>query len=445
MYFLIRNFPVMIKDKTRLLEKLFFFCLLVTVVTLPFATLFNSYCIIALAVSWLLQGNFKEKLAKLLNNKLALAYIGFYLFHIIGLAYTTNLKAGSSDVETKLGLLVFPLILSTCHPLKRKEIEAILKWFAAACTLAISVCFAHAFYQYIINHTTEYFYYHQLGSAIKIHAVYLAMYLNFGIAITVYTLAARWKTSTFVSKALSFVLIAFLFTGVIFLSSKIIILSIFIISNIFLARLFYVRKGLPFTLTVILLLNITGIAFLASIPYTRERLLNEINFNFDFIKKNEYDRAYTGLTLRVVMWKFSIDILNAEKQWLFGVGTGDGQDFLDRSYREHHMYMGNIYLNDTGHSGYNTHNQYIQFLLSLGIAGLIYFLVLLYMSVALAFRNKNYLYLYFLFLFAISATTESNLCTQKGVVFFALFNSLFLFHSLQTHKIHKSESKNYIR
>jgi O-antigen ligase len=439
-----QTFYNMFKDKSQLFDRFFFICLLCVVVSLPFATLFNSYCIILLAVSWFLQGSLQEKFNRLLTNKLALAYIGFYFLHIAGLLYTTNIKAGMSDVETKLALLAFPLILSTARPLTKKQIQLVLTWFVATCIVAITICFVHAIYQYIVYHTSEYFYYHQLGSAIKIHAIYLAMYLNFAMAIIVYILATQWKILSMVTRYLLFILITYLFVGVIFLSSKIVILSIFLLLNIFIARLLWVKKGLVFSIILVALLNTIGIIVLTSIPYTKERLVSELDFNFDFMEKNEYDRPYTGFVLRVVMWKFSIDILNAEKQWLFGVGTGDGQDFLDQSYRDHHMYTGNFYLNDKGHLGYNTHNQYMQFLLSLGIVGLTYFLLLLAITFFLAFRHKKYLYLYFLFLFSISATTESNLCTQKGVVFYGLFNSLFLFHSLQEEKRSKVIIDNYI-
>ena len=41
-----------------------------------------------------------------------------------------------------------------------------------------------------------------------------------------------------------------------------------------------------------------------------------------------------------------------------------------------------------------------------------------------ALREKNYLYLSFLILIALSAIPENLLASQKGVVFYAMFNSL---------------------
>lgn len=161
-----------------------------------------------------------------------------------------------------------------------------------------------------------------------------------------------------------------------------------------------------------------------------DRFADSWHSEFNFIKENNYDIYYTGVTLRVVMIKFTIEILNTTQSWIFGVGTGDGQGYLDRTYIKYGLYTGNPNFNDRGYLGYNAHNQYFQYLLSLGIIGLLTYIVNLLVPVILAIRHLNYLYLFFLLLFAAGSITESNLCTQKGVVFFAFFNSMFAFHML---------------
>jgi len=61
-------------------------------------------------------------------------------------------------------------------------------------------------------------------------------------------------------------------------------------------------------------------------------------------------------------------------------------------------------------------------LLGLFIAQLAY-------SSRIAVANGAKLHLIFIFLFAITSCGESLLETQKGIVFFALFNSLFIYYN----------------
>jgi O-antigen ligase len=66
-----------------------------------------------------------------------------------------------------------------------------------------------------------------------------------------------------------------------------------------------------------------------------------------------------------------------------------------------------------------------------GILGLLILIGSLIVPAVAANRNQNYLYLAFLLFFSLCFLTESVLNSQKGVVFFAFFNSLFAFHLLK--------------
>jgi O-antigen ligase len=403
--------------------------LLLIIVTLPFTILTNSFLVILLSLNWILAGKFKHKFRSLSGNKLALGFVCFYILHLIGLLYTTDLKSGLADIQTKLSILVFPLILVSSTPLTRKQYTTILAGFVLSCTLALIVCFSYALYQFYLNQTVQYFYYHDLSSILGIHAVYLAMYVNLAIGIVVYFLNKYWKQLGRGGIFAMFLLIALLFTGIVFLSSKTIIIVVFIFANLFLIKLFYKRQGVVLSLAYALLINICFIILLYNIPYTRARFEDSIHSDFESIRKKDYNIVHSGLSVRLSMWKFCVEILNEEGAWLTGVGTGDGQLFLDNSYKKYDMYTGNIYLNDKGFLGFNAHNQYFQFLLSLGVLSVVYFMALLYMSGMLFLRQQNYLALFFLLSFAIAAITESNLCAQKGTVFFGFFMALFAFQS----------------
>jgi hypothetical protein len=60
----------------------------------------------------------------------------------------------------------------------------------------------------------------------------------------------------------------------------------------------------------------------------------------------------------------------------------------------------------------------------------IIFLISILLPFMLAWKEKNILYCIFLIQFSVSCMTESVLERQSGVVYFAIFNSFFLFNTI---------------
>jgi len=58
----------------------------------------------------------------------------FYIMHLLGLLYTTNFSYGMEDINKKVPLLLFPLVLSTSAPLVEKEKRMIFFLFMLAVT-----------------------------------------------------------------------------------------------------------------------------------------------------------------------------------------------------------------------------------------------------------------------------------------------------------------------
>ena len=124
--------------------------------------------------------------------------------------------------------------------------------------------------------------------------------------------------------------------------------------------------------------------------------------------------------MKLAQWYFTLE--TGKDTWIFGKGTGDDEDALLGTYRKNNFLEG-LY------PKFNSHNQYLQTWLGLGLVGLLIFLLNLFAPLYLAFREKNLLYIIFLILIISFFFTESVLCRQHGVVFYAFFNSLFAFHT----------------
>jgi O-antigen ligase len=151
-------------------------------------------------------------------------------------------------------------------------------------------------------------------------------------------------------------------------------------------------------------------------PKNRERFKEAINY------KNEYalSKKWGEKQMRFLMWSSATDLIKEKP--LFGFGTGDVQDELEKHYVEHD-YVSLTYWKNTR---FNAHNQFMETALALGIIGLLVFVIGMIFGLKEAIRNKNKLYIVFVILFLGSCLTESMLERQNGIVFFAFFNSMLL-------------------
>ncbi len=396
-------------------EKRNYFLLLLIVVTFPytFKAQINSILIILLIANWLLQGNFISK------NKFTYVFIFFYILHIVGLFFSDNRNEGLFELEKKLSLFIFPLIFSNIPVLSPKQIKNIFLGFVISCFTASVICLCYALFQYVAYNDNQYFSYHPLVQIIGMHAIYMAMYICLCIFIIVYYYGnIVFEETGLLKKLIFFFSIIYFVVFLFLLSARAEIVAFFIIAfaGIFIYA-FKRRKVIQaFGLAGILLLFFAILIYFN--PQNKERFKEAINY------KSQYsiDKQWGGRAERLLMWDCSMDLV--KDNLLTGVGTGDAQGELNTCYKTKN-YGALLYYPDTQ---YNSHNQYLQTTIDIGILGLAVLLICFFMVAKGAIDVKNYLGLSFIILFAICSFTESMLESNKGIVFYSFFSSLFLFH-----------------
>jgi O-antigen ligase len=125
---------------------------------------------------------------------------------------------------------------------------------------------------------------------------------------------------------------------------------------------------------------------------------------------------------RLDIYDSSIEVY--KKHILLGVGIGDVKQKLIESYKKSGLTQ--LYRNQF----FNSHNQYLHFLLTGGVILFIVFgatiTYLLYFSI----KSNDYLFFMFLIMILIVMLTENILNRINGVFFFSLFTSVFYYLNL---------------
>lgn len=399
---------------SNVLKKVNYFLILAIAVTLPFGFLLkiNNLFSILLLVAWLFQFRISW------SNKLMYVFVAFYLLHVIGISFSSNVNQAFFELEKKISFLIFPIVLSGIPNIGKKQFNYILIGFALSCFFASVICISYAFYQYIATGTREYFFYYPLTDIIGTHPIYLAMYVCFDIFILVHLYLVEDYEQTRIRQLLFAAVIGFFIIILFLLSARAEIAAFSIIALAAIFLYFFKRKELWKGLGIMTLLLVVFAGLIYFIPNNLERFKEAINY------KGEYsiNKQWGGRALRLLKWDCSLDVIKGN--FLFGVGTGDAQDELQKCYQSKN-YFPLLHWEDMK---YNAHNQYLQSALDLGLIGLSLFLLCLFVPAYWALKSGNCLFLSFIALFAICCITESMLEVNKGIVFFTFFTSLFMSH-----------------
>ncbi len=125
-----------------------------------------------------------------------------------------------------------------------------------------------------------------------------------------------------------------------------------------------------------------------------------------------------GSTLlqRLEFWKTGWQI--AQKNFIFGVGTGDiKQAFQDEYQSDNSLLLAENRL--------EAHNTYLTFFITFGIGGVFYFLYVLFAFAHNQLQTNQLLGIIFISLLAVSFLTEDTLETQMGISIFSYLYAIF--------------------
>ena len=406
-------------------HKIYQASLFICLVSLPFSRLLMSVSLIILTINWIWEGNMRQKILRIKHSPFALILIGFFLIHIPGLFYSDNQLAAWNDLQVKLPLLLFPMILASISKISRDNFQFLLKSYIISCLIAVGLCLSVALFYFLQagNSFTEIlgaksFNYELLAGKLNHHPTYFSLLINLAMLALIWIWYQERNILSVRTNLIFAASLLFFLTFLMLLSAKMQILAFAIIGGSGLIYRAFVQAKWKSSLIFISLTLLFMAGMLALNPANHSQMQKLIQ------SKTESAHEVTSKNVRLNIWKAVAEV--AAENSLMGVGIGDRTEVLLNTYEDNDYQYGIK-------NRFNAHSQYGETMLGLGIMGLSFLLISLGFSVYLSVKQRNPLFLGFLLLLILSFLTESMLTRQLGVFSYALFNGLFAFQ-MKPHK-----------
>ena len=477
-------------------QKAEFLIMLLLAVAIPFSWLAAQYCEVALLICAVLKVIFEQKFQ--LNEKqlqwrwVYIIFMLTWLVYLVGMIYSDNTSAGWAQVSKKLGFLIFPLIFlfSDMSYLTKERYKAIGYALVVGCVLFFFMNLFHAIYDVIFNGATvKRFFNDGFMKLYYVHHSYLAMYA--GLAM-VFCASEFVKCKSLKIKVINIVAFACMLIFTILVESRAGLLCLLLIIITLWAWLTFVMKKTKAGFISGMMLLVTVIFIFIAYPRIFVRITNTVE---TIVSENKTDRRIVQIrgcesvlrenwlsgvgtgdreSTSLQAYSYYIEEIKSKIVPVEGVDNeiftkgrdqllkkldeltdvGDkwnepkqeAFDFIEKEAVSYgcepksveSVLTEYIYANDAIDHKLNLHNQYLDTLYEVGIAGLL-LLLALFITPILAMRRKRHfdvVCVCFILIIAFNSIFESILETQKGIIFFSFFNML-IFNNL----IIENESK----
>jgi len=410
-------------------NKISYYHVLLLMASLPFDLFYSHIILISFTLHTLIHLD-KGRLRSLRSFKL-LVLPSVLFVTIIATLYTINLQAAFTEWALRIPLLLFPVVFLLNGFDLKKYREKLLLAFSLVCTLTVFYLFAVVLITIRFYHMpmraifSEGFTNHNFAGPINIHATFFSFQL---VIAFVYLLSILIKgIPSRLLKAGCIISCLILLGGMVQLSSKSILVILFVVGNVVLP--WYLLKGKQRRLYMLtgLVATVIGITGILSISTFRDRYVTLLKQDISTDKT-----IPRNSDSRLERWR--IAAARIKDKPLLGYGSGSEIGLLKDDFYDAKMYSSFL-------KGLNSHNQYLSFLLKSGIWGLAIYLLTLVYGFKIAFKRKDVLFISFMLVITVVSVTENILDVDKGVMFYSFFFSFFMFSAPDNETIIKEQQK----
>lgn len=392
-------------DKLSILQKIEYIVLFLLAFTIPIgwqvATKIVVLLIVVMVIRCVAEKGRGLPLNRHSNKKLYLFFATTYIMYAISMLYTSNVSDGWQNMEKKLSFIIFPFFffVSDMTYLSSKRIKALFYAFLSGLLLFIVSNMLWAIYDFIVlDAPIRRFLGWEITKINYIHHTYIAMYACFGIIYSFVELFDNHlKSKGKIAFLLSTLVLSTLF--VILVESRAGILCMFLLFACLFAWLFFVKKKRMITMCVGTALAVLLVIFFLLFPSGLNRIIKTQQDLVDTEHKED---------IRITLLKAGLSV--AKENCMFGVGVGDRCDVLIKYYEDNNLECGDL----------NSHNQFVDTTISIGMLGLLLLLGYFVVPIVLFAINKRWdvVMLLFLFSIAFNAVFEAVFESQTGILYF---------------------------
>jgi len=408
--------------RDNLANRISYYHVMLLVLSLPFDRFYSHLILASLAIHTIIQ--FRKDAIKPLFTWRTLVLQSVFWVTLAGTLYTINFQQSLLEWELDIPILLVPLIFCF-NPLDLKKYrQNLLLIFALGCTATIGYLYLDALIT--IRHyrlpwssiLSPAFTNHNFSEPIDMHATFLS--LQIAIAL-IYMLSRLVGERLNRSTALLYLFCSLVLTaGIIQLSSKSIFAALFLVINF--AIPWFLLQGKR---RLWYLLISGGLSCIMAVGIFNSHALRD---RFIVELKEDLSSSFAGQTVepRLERWKVAVNLI--QKSPIVGHGTGSEIQLLQEQFFAKKFYSSYIHR-------LNSHNQYLSFLVKTGIWGLsIYVLTLIY-GFKQAIKRHDVIFFSFMMLISVVSLSENVLDADKGVMFYSIFLSYFVFVTEQSEKI----------
>ncbi len=399
------------------------FLLFITSFFLSFAVAFKVIVMGLLVFFVLADSSFKQKLVLFKERTHAWFMLAFAVALLISFFLSDNHSAGIRFLQLRLPLILFPLSIGLMQMTKELRDKILL---GTAVIVSVS-CFASlvfAIFKYGQKNEAAWLYNDALSYFIGQQSIFTSLLVNVSIYIFAYHL--MYHRLSHGNKLLLGIGIVFLFIISYLLASRNMMLILYTTTIFF--SFFYMLKKRKYLQGATLLISmlITGFLVFKIFPKTVNRFKELAFTQFSFqsqAKESHYADTLTpgqwnGANFRLAAWQCGWQLFREHP--FTGVGLGDKKDELFKVYGQKQFHFAIA-------TRKNVHNNYLDILFSMGVAGFILFLSGWIILPLIQFiRNKDGLSLLILITFSLAMLTENYFDRSIGAMLFAFFVTFLL-------------------
>lgn len=372
----------------------------------PFSIKICNLFIILLCISSFFNSSIKQKIDFCLRQKWVWLYFAYFFLLCLCTLYSEDKKEAFALIERSISFCVFPF----CLGLANFSVNSLNRIFSALVLVTIiagGICFVNSLIYFRTQNMSYALFFNweythaSFTKVIGIHPTYLTLLALVSMSIVLF----QYKQH-YLIRSILILLIGLL---IVVLGSKIGIILFIINLNLFFIIKYKVKWrliALYFTINSILLIILIN----THVTYWRFRMA--LDSFLSSIKSESLD----GVTdYRLIHWTCANRVIKDNVVW--GVGTGDPQHQMNTCYKA----SGKLELLE-----YNSHNQFLDSWMRMGILGLVLVCLILFISYYKSVRRGDFMFVFFFLSFLMVAFVENIFQVQRGIVLFCFLSIIYL-------------------